>query len=133
LVFICTLYCASIQEFHFVTADHSEDPLIVPEHYFEVTVCDDVIKAFNQQPEQLMLRSLKLAIGFCFMKSRGLEYMIFAEKAPLLHTLELGCKRAPISARSVHTAITLFKNLRNLKLHLTWVRVFQKCIHYTVH
>jgi hypothetical protein len=98
----------------------------VPEWYNEVTVCDDVIKAFNQQPEQLQLRSLKLAIGFCFMTSHESEYMMFTEKAPLLHTLELGCKRAPISARSVCEAITLLKNLRNLKLYLTWVSLVEQ-------
>jgi hypothetical protein len=118
---------ASIQEFHFaITADHLADPLIVPEWYDDITTCDHVMRAFIIQPEQLVLRSLKLAIGFCFMTSHEFEYMMFAEKAPLLHTLELGCKRAPISASSVYTAITLLKTLRNLKLHLTWVSLVLK-------
>jgi hypothetical protein len=97
------------------------DTLTVLETSTDVVLCDEVIRSFIQQPEKLALRSLVLAVAHCSMTTGLALYVHLAFKAPLLHTLELGCKRAPISAKSVYKAITHMKSLRNLQLHLPWV------------
>jgi hypothetical protein len=113
---------------NFTCAQHLYDfaeTLTVSESNSDVVVCDDVIRALIQQPEKLALRSLKLAVAYCPMTSDPVLYTILAFKAPLLHTLDLGCKRAPITANSVYAAIKRMENLCTLKLHLTWVRLLQ--------
>jgi hypothetical protein len=60
-------------------------------------------------------------MAYCPMTTEPALYVQLAYRAPILQTRELGCNRAPISARSVCIAIKFMQNLRNLKLHLTWV------------
>jgi hypothetical protein len=104
------------------TFDDIGDTLTVSETNTDAVLCDEVIRACIQQLEKLALRSLVLAVPYCPIRTDPALYVHLAFKAPLLHTLELGCKRAPISAKSVYKAITRMKSLRNLKLHLPWVR-----------
>jgi hypothetical protein len=96
------------------TFDDIGETLIVAPSSTTVVAYEELIKAFIQQPEQLALRSLKLAVPYCPIRTASGLYVQLAYKAPRLHTLELGCKRAPVSARSVCIAIKYMKNLRNL-------------------